>query len=65
MAGNLGFDTVVVSDASATFGRRDFAGRWRSADEVHAMSLANLAGEYATILSAEEVLARFGEEDAS
>lgn len=60
MAGNLGFATIVVSDATATFGRRDFEGRWRSADEVHAMSLANLDGEYATVVDAGEVLRRFG-----
>jgi nicotinamidase-related amidase len=56
MSGNLGFDTVVVSDATATFGRHDFAGTWRTADEVHAMSLANLESEYARVLSTDEVL---------
>lgn len=56
MAGNLGFDTYVVSDATATFGRRDYDGRWRTAEEVHAMSLANLDGEYARIVTFEEVL---------
>ena len=60
MSGNLGFSTFVVSDATATFGRRDFAGQWRSADEVHAMSLANLAGEYATVITTSEALSRFG-----
>ena len=60
MSGNLGFTTFVVSDATATFGRRDFAGRWRSADEVHAMSLANLSGEYAMVITTGEALARFG-----
>jgi len=43
MSGNLGFHTIVVSDATATFGRRDYDGVWRTAAEVHAMSLANLA----------------------
>ena len=57
MAGNLGFDTYVVSDATATFGRRDFDGHWRSAAEVHAMSLANMSGEYATVVTTAEVLA--------
>jgi len=56
MAGNLGFDTVVVADATATFGRRDYDGRWRTAQEVHAMSLANLDGEYARIVTTDEVL---------
>lgn len=62
MAGNLGFETFVVSDATATFGRRDFEGRWRTASEVHAMSLANLDGEYATVLNAAEVMRRFDED---
>ena len=55
MAGNLGFRTFVVADATATFGRFDFRGQWRSADEVHAMSLANLQGEYATIVITDDV----------
>jgi nicotinamidase-related amidase len=56
MAGNLGFDTYVVSDATATFGKRDYDGRWRTSAEVHAMSLANLSGEYATIVTTEALL---------
>ena len=59
MSGNLGFQTFVASDATATFGRPDFAGRWRTGDEVHAMSLANLDGEYATVLGTEEILSRY------
>lgn len=57
MAGNLGFDTYVVEDAVFTFGRKDWAGTWRTADEVHAMSLANLHGEYATVVTTADVLA--------
>jgi len=59
MSGNLGFETYVVSDATATFGRRDFHGTWRTADEVHAMSLANLDGEYAAIMTTEAIVHRF------
>jgi lipoprotein signal peptidase len=55
-SGDLGFRTVVVADATFTFGRSDFNGQFHPADEVHAMSLANLDGEYATILNTEEVL---------
>ena len=51
MSGNLGFDTIVVSDATATFGRRDYDGHWRTSAEVHALSLANLSGEYATVVA--------------
>ncbi len=57
MAGNLGFNTIVVADATATFARPDFNNILHSAEEVHAMSLANLQGEYATILTTSEVLA--------
>ena len=57
-AGSLGFETLVVSDATATFPRPDYSGRPRTAEEVHAMSLANLEGEYASIVTTEEVLAR-------
>ena len=42
MAGNLGFTTYLVEDAAFTFGRRDYRGTLRSAEEVHAMSLANM-----------------------
>jgi nicotinamidase-related amidase len=56
MAGNLGFITIIVADATATFARLDFNGVFRSAEEVHAMSLANLQDEYATIMTTAEVL---------
>jgi len=55
-AGNLGFQTLVVSDATFTFAKTDYAGVLRSADDVHAMSLANLNGEYASIMATSKVL---------
>jgi nicotinamidase-related amidase len=55
-AGNLGFETVVVADACFTFDKQDFGGTWHSAEEVHLMALANLHGEYAQVLSTEEVI---------
>jgi nicotinamidase-related amidase len=58
MAGNLGFDTYLVEDAVFTFGRTDWSGTARTAAEVHAMSLANLHGEYCTVVSTAEVLGR-------
>jgi nicotinamidase-related amidase len=57
MAGNLGFDAFLVEDATFTFGRKDWQGRWRTADEVHAMSLANLDGEYCSVVRTAEILA--------
>ena len=57
MAGNLGFNTFLVEDGCFTFERRDWAGRLRTASEVHAMSLANLDGEYCVVTRTAEVLA--------
>ena len=57
MAGNLGFDTYLVEDACFTFARRDYHGRLRSADEVHAMSLANLNGQYCAVVKTAEIIA--------
>ncbi len=56
MAGNLGFDTFLVEDAVFTFGRKDWNGTPRTAAEVHAMSLANLDGEYCTVIRTQAVL---------
>ena len=56
MAGNLGFETLIAEDACFTFARPDWAGTLRSANEVHAMSLANLDGEYCTVVTTQSLL---------
>ena len=56
MSGNLGFRTIVTSNATFTFEKRDYSGHLHSAQEVHDMSLANLSGEYAEILNSSEVI---------
>ena len=57
MAGNLGFDTWLVEDACFTFGAADWNGAWRSAEDMHAISLANLDGEYCTVIRSDDLLA--------
>jgi nicotinamidase-related amidase len=57
MAGNLGFKTYLVEDACFTFARADYRGRHRAAEEVHAMSLANLDGEYCAVIDSTALLA--------
>ena len=42
----------------------DFAGRLRSAEEVHALSLANLQGEYATVVATAEVMENIKEKNS-
>ncbi len=58
MAGNLGFKTTVIEDATATFDKQDLRGRWHTAETVHALSLANLKDEYADIRSSQDILER-------
>ena len=49
MAGNLGFETYVISDATATFDRTSYDGKHYNAEEIHAISLANLHLEFAEV----------------
>ncbi|MFJ2466467.1 cysteine hydrolase family protein [Pseudomonas sp. NPDC087615] len=56
-AGNLGFEAWVAEDACFTFDKVDYFGTPRSAQEVHGMSLGNMDGEYATVVSSGRILA--------
>lgn len=56
MAGNLGFDTALVRDASWTFDRVGPDGDTHSAESIHAMTLSNLNGEFARIVTTNEVI---------
>ena len=56
MAGNLGFATHLVSDATATFERRGPQGAHFSAEQVHDTELASLHGEFAIVLDCAAVL---------
>lgn len=57
MAGNLGFDANLVRDATWTFDRIGPDGDKHSAEAIHAMTLSNLNGEFARIVTADEVIA--------
>ena len=56
-AADLGFAVFLAEDAVFTFARRDYRGRLKTAEEVHALSLANLEGEYCAVVSAAEMIA--------
>lgn len=60
MAGNLGFDVVLVGDATATFERTGPGGESWTAEEMHRAALASLHGEFARVLDAADVLADLG-----
>lgn len=53
MAGNLGFDTFLVADATATFNKKGLEGQNYSAELIHATALASLNGEFARIVTTE------------
>jgi len=50
MAGNYGFGTYVVYDATATFNKKGYKGEQFSAQLIHDTALASLSGEFATII---------------
>ena len=60
MAGNFGFATYLVSDATATFERRGPGGAHFTAEQMHDTALASLNGEFATVLDSEAVLRLLG-----
>lgn len=51
MAGNLGFDTYLVHDGCATTNRIGLDGIDHEPELVHAMTLANLHGEFCTAIT--------------
>ena len=56
MAGNFGYDTRVVSDATATFDRVGVNGERYPSELVHWMALASLKDEFADVLTSDELL---------
>ena len=58
MAGNLGFRVYLVEDATAAFPAKTPEGDTIDAATVQRVALANLHGEFATVVSSEALLAR-------
>jgi nicotinamidase-related amidase len=56
MAGNLGFATWVVSDATAAFDRVGPDGVEHRAEQIHAIALSDLHEEFATVVSSAAVI---------
>lgn len=55
MAGNFGYDTFLVSDATATFNKKGIKGQNFSAELIHDTALASLHGEFATVVKTDFV----------
>lgn len=56
MAGNLGFDAVVVSDATVAFDITGPDGRHFDAELIHAVSLTTLNDEFAQVLDTTAII---------
>ena len=56
MAGDLGFKAVVIADATAAHEHHSYDGQHYSAETVHRLALANLYGEFATVLTSDQAL---------
>lgn len=56
MAGDLGYTTFVVADATAAHDRTSFDGTYFPAETIHAVALASLHDEFATIVNTDELL---------
>ncbi len=55
MAGNLGYETYLVADATATFNKKGFDGKTYSAEMIHETALASLNEEFATVVTSNEI----------
>lgn len=65
MASNLGFSCRMVSDATNAFDRTDHQGKTFPGELVHAVSLASLHGEFATVVDTDSLIANCEPKKAS
>lgn len=56
MAENYGYDTYIVSDATATFDKTGADGQRYSAEIIHETELASLHEEFATVITTEALI---------
>jgi nicotinamidase-related amidase len=55
MAGNLGYETYLVADATATFNKKGVDGKNYPAELIHETALASLHEEFATIVTTDVI----------
>ncbi|PKG44120.1 cysteine hydrolase family protein [Psychroflexus sp. MES1-P1E] len=55
MAGNFGFNTLLISDATATFDRIGINGELFDSEIIHQTTLANLHDEFAQVIDTEKL----------
>jgi len=55
MAGNLGYKTFLVADATATFNKKSIDGANYAAELIHQTALASLNDEFATVVTTDYI----------
>jgi nicotinamidase-related amidase len=61
MAGNLGYETYLVADATATFNKKGFDGKIYDAELLHQTALASLNEEFAQVVTLKTVAGYFND----
>lgn len=56
MAGNYGYKTIIISDATATFDKCSASGQKFSAEIIHEISLVSLHKEFASVMTTDEFI---------
>ena len=56
MAGNLGYETYLVSDSTACYNTIGLDGKEIDCEVIYETSMASLKNEFASILKSEELL---------
>ncbi len=55
MAGNFGFNVLLIADATATFDRKGINGQVFDAEIIHQTALASLNDEFATVIDTRQL----------
>ncbi|MBV8251045.1 MAG: cysteine hydrolase [Chitinophaga sp.] len=59
MAGNYGYKTYVIHDATATFDKTGINGVHYDAETIHQTTLASINQEFADVVSTADIISRF------
>jgi nicotinamidase-related amidase len=59
MAGNFGYDVLLISDATATFDRIGINGQHFDSETIHQTALASLNNEFANVIDTETLIKIF------
>ena len=56
MAGNFGYDVLLISDATATFDRIGINGQHFDSETIHQTALASLNNEFAKVINTDTLI---------